>query len=102
MKLIVDLIAQGGLSLMRYSISNTAEYGDYSVGRRIITPETKKEMKKVLQEIQEGKFAREWILENQSGLANFYARRRIESEHMVEKVGREVRAMMSWNGEIEV
>ncbi len=102
MKLIVDLIAQGGLSLMRYSISNTAEYGDYSIGRRIITAETKKEMKKVLQEIQEGVFAKEWILENQCGLTNFYARRRIESEHMVEKIGHEVRAMMSWNGEIEV
>ncbi len=102
MKLIVDLIAQGGLSLMRYSVSDTAEYGDYCVGRRIITDETKKEMKKILQEIQEGKFARDWILENQSGRANFYARRRIESEHLVEKIGREVRSMMSWNGEIEV
>lgn len=102
MKLIVDLIAQGGLSLMRYSVSDTAEYGDYCIGRRIITDETKIEMKKILREIQEGKFARDWILENQSGRANFYARRRLESEHMVEKVGREVRAMMSWNGEIEI
>ncbi len=102
MKLIVDLIAQGGLSLMRYSVSDTAEYGDYCVGRRIITDDTKKEMKKILQEIQEGKFARDWILENQTGRANFYARRRIESEHLVEKIGKEVRSMMSWNGEIEI
>ena len=102
MKLIVDMIAQGGLSLMRYSVSDTAEYGDYSVGRRIITDETKKEMKKVLQEIQEGVFARNWILENQAGRPNFMSRRRIESEHQVEKVGRELRAMMSWNNEIEV
>jgi ketol-acid reductoisomerase len=102
MKLIVDMIAQGGLSLMRYSVSDTAEYGDYCVGRRIITAETKKEMKKVLQEIQEGIFARNWILENQVGRPNFMSRRRIESEHQVEKVGRELRAMMSWNQEIEV
>lgn len=102
MKLIVDMIAQGGLSLMRYSVSDTAEYGDYCVGRRIITDDTKKEMKKVLQEIQEGVFARNWILENQVGRPNFMSRRRIESEHQVEKVGRELRAMMSWNQEIEV
>ncbi|HAL74678.1 MAG TPA: ketol-acid reductoisomerase [Clostridiales bacterium] len=102
MKLIVDMIAQGGLSLMRYSVSDTAEYGDYCVGRRIITDETKKEMKKVLQEIQEGVFARNWILENQVGRPNFMSRRRIESEHQVEKVGRELRALMSWNKEIEV
>ena len=102
MKLIVDMIAQGGLSLMRYSVSDTAEYGDYSVGRRIITDETKKEMKKVLKEIQEGVFARNWIVENQAGRPNFMSRRRIESEHQVEQVGRELRAMMSWNNEIEV
>ena len=102
MKLIVDMIAQGGLSLMRYSVSDTAEYGDYCIGRRIITAETKKEMKKVLQEIQEGIFARNWILENQVGRPNFLSRRRIESEHQVEQVGRELRAMMSWNKEIEV
>ena len=102
MKLIIDLVAQGGLSLMRYSVSDTAEYGDYMIGRRIITADTKKEMKKVLQEIQEGVFARNWIMENQVGRPNFMARRRIESEHQVEKVGRELRAMMSWNKEIEV
>jgi len=102
MKLIIDMVAQGGLSLMRYSVSDTAEYGDYSIGRRIITDQTKQEMKKVLQEIQEGVFARNWILENQVGRPNFLSRRRIESEHQVEKVGRELRAMMSWNQEIEV
>ena len=102
MKLIVDMIAQGGLSLMRYSISDTAEFGDYCIGRRIITDQTKQEMKKVLQEIQEGVFARNWILENQVGRPYFNSRRRIESEHQVEKVGRELRAMMSWNQEIEV
>ena len=102
MKLIIDMVAQGGLSTMRYSISDTAEYGDYMVGRRIITDETKKEMKKVLQEIQEGTFARNWILENKVGRPNLLARRRIEAGHQVETVGRELRALMSWNKEIEV
>lgn len=97
MKLIVDLVYQGGLTRMRYSISDTAEYGDYSIGKRIITDETKKEMKKVLAEIQDGTFARNWILENQCGRLNFNARRRLESEHPIEKVGRELRSMMSWN-----
>jgi len=101
-KLIVDMIAQGGLSLMRYSVSDTAEYGDYSIGRRIITDETRAEMRQVLREIQEGTFARNWILENQAGRPNFLARRRIESELMVEKVGKELRSMMSWNREIEI
>jgi ketol-acid reductoisomerase len=101
-KLIVDMIAQGGLSLMRYSVSDTAEYGDYSIGRRIITDETRAEMRQVLREIQEGTFARNWILENQAGRPNFLARRRIESELLVEKVGRELRSMMSWNREIEI
>ncbi|MEA4888879.1 MAG: ketol-acid reductoisomerase [Clostridiaceae bacterium] len=102
MKLIVDMIAQGGLSLMRYSVSDTAEYGDYCIGRRIITDQTRQEMRKVLQEIQEGVFARNWILENQAGRPNFLARRRIEAEHPVEKIGRDLRAMMSWNREIEI
>jgi ketol-acid reductoisomerase len=97
MKLIVDLVYQGGLTRMRYSISDTAEYGDYCVGKRIITAETKKEMKKVLAEIQDGTFARNWILENQCGRMNFNARRRLESEHPIEKVGKELRALMSWN-----
>jgi ketol-acid reductoisomerase len=96
MKLIVDLFYQGGLSLMRYSISDTAEYGDYQIGKRIITDETKKEMKKVLTEIQDGTFARNWLLENQIGRPNFNATRRMEAEHPIEKVGKELRGMMSW------
>jgi ketol-acid reductoisomerase len=96
------MIAQGGLTLMRYSVSDTAEYGDYMVGRRIITDATKNEMRQVLKEIQEGVFARNWILENQAGRPNFLSRRRLETEHQVEQVGRELRAMMSWNNEIEV
>ncbi|MDR5659569.1 ketol-acid reductoisomerase [Serpentinicella sp. ANB-PHB4] len=97
MKLIVDMINQGGLEYMRYSISDTAEYGDYSVGKRIITDETKQEMRKVLSEVQDGTFARNWILENQSNRAAFTARRRIEKDHQIEEVGRELRKMMSWS-----
>jgi len=97
MKLIVDLINQGGLEYMRYSISDTAEYGDYSVGKRIITDETRKEMKNVLTEIQDGTFARNWILENQANRPNFNATRRIEKTHEIEKVGKELRKMMSWS-----
>lgn len=96
MKLIVDLFYQGGLSLMRYSVSDTAEYGDYQIGKRIITDETKKEMKKVLKEIQDGTFAKNWLLENQVGRPNFNATRRMEAEHPIEKVGKELRGMMSW------
>ena len=96
MKLIVDLINKGGFSYMRYSISDTAEYGDYTVGPRIITEETKKEMKKVLREIQDGTFAKNWIVENQSNRAYFNAIRRIEADHQVEKVGKSLRSMMSW------
>jgi ketol-acid reductoisomerase len=96
MKLIIDLVAKGGLSFMRYSVSDTAEYGDYSVGPRIITEETKKEMKKVLAEVQNGEFARNWILENKANRPSFLAKRRMESEHLVEKVGAELRAKMSW------
>ncbi|AEF93174.1 Ketol-acid reductoisomerase [Desulfotomaculum nigrificans CO-1-SRB] len=96
MKLIVDLINEGGLSLMRYSISNTAEYGDYMVGRRIINEETRKEMKKVLREIQDGTFARNWMLENQIKAPQFHAMRRMEQEHQIEKVGAELRKMMPW------
>ncbi len=99
MKLIIDLVNKGGLSFMRYSISDTAEFGDYSVGRRIITDETKNTMKQVLKEIQEGQFARNWIAENQTGRAAFNARRRIEAGHPVEKVGKELRKMMSWQVE---
>lgn len=90
MKLIVDLLYQGGLSMMRYSISDTAEYGDYQIGKRIITDETKKEMKKVLTEIQNGTFAKNWLLENQIGRPNFNATRRMESEHPIEKVGKDL------------
>ncbi len=96
MKLIIDLVAAGGLSFMRYSISDTAEYGDYSVGPRIITDETKKEMKKVLGEIQDGSFARNWILENQANRPSFSALRRMARESLLEKTGAELRAKMSW------
>ena len=99
MKLIVDLIYQGGFSRMRYSISDTAEYGDYEVGPRIVTEETKKEMKKVLTEIQNGTFARNWILENRVGRPHFNAERRMHAEHQLESVGRELRKMYSWNKE---
>ncbi len=96
LKLIVDLIYQGGLNYMRYSISNTAEYGDYTRGPRIVTEETKKEMKKILNEIQNGTFAREWILENKANQAGFQAIRRRERSHLLEKVGKELRSMMTW------
>lgn len=97
MKLIIDLVIKGGMNFMRYSISDTAEYGDYTVGPRMITAETKKEMKRVLTEIQNGEFARNWILENKAGRPSFLAKRRIESEHQVEQVGAELRAKMSWS-----
>lgn len=97
MKLIIDLVNSGGLSLMRYSVSDTAEYGDYVSGKRIITENTRSEMKKILREIQDGSFASKWIAENRAGRrANFLATRRMEAEHLVEKVGSELRKMMSW------
>ena len=96
MKLIVDLIAKGGLSFMRYSVSDTAEYGDYQIGPRLINAETKAEMRRVLDEIQNGNFARCWILENRSGRESFLSMRRMEAEHQVERVGAELRAQMSW------
>ena len=99
MKLIIDMVVSGGLSLMRYSISDTAEYGGYKVGNRIITDQTKKEMKKVLSEIQDGSFARDWILENKANRPNFSALRRLESEHAIEKTGAELRDKMTWNKE---
>jgi ketol-acid reductoisomerase len=102
LKLIVDLFYQGGLNYMRYSISNTAEYGDYTRGPRIVTEETKKEMKRILEEIRSGQFARDWILENRAGAPSFKATRRREREHGVEQVGRELRRMMSWIDEKEV
>ena len=95
-KLIVDLIYQGGLSYMRYSISNTAEYGDYVSGPRLITEETKKEMKRILTEIQDGSFARDWLLENRVNAPHFKAMRRKESQHEVEVVGKQLRKLMSW------
>mgnify|MGYP002777732490 CR=1 FL=1 len=95
-KLIVDLIVEGGLAKMRDSISNTAEYGDYTRGPRIITDETRREMEKILYEIQTGQFAREFVLENMSGKAGFTAMRRREAEHPIEEVGKDLRAMFSW------
>jgi ketol-acid reductoisomerase len=96
MKLIIDLVNRGGLSFMRYSISDTAEYGDYVTGPKIITEETKNAMRQVLKEIQNGKFAREWITENQVNRPFFNRMREIEAQHPIEKVGKELRSMMSW------
>jgi ketol-acid reductoisomerase len=98
-KLIVDMIYQGGFDRMRYSVSNTAEYGDYEVGPRIITEETKKEMRKILAEIQDGSFAKSWNTENKVGRPHFLAARRIHAEHGLIKVGKELRKMYSWNDE---
>jgi ketol-acid reductoisomerase len=95
-KLIVDLMYEGGMANMRYSISNTAEYGDYTRGPRIITPEVKQEMKRVLDDIQSGRFARDWVLENAAGQASFKAMRKRAAEHDIEKVGEKLRAMMPW------
>ena len=95
-KLIVDLIVEGGLAKMRDSISNTAEYGDLTRGPRIVTDETKAEMQKILKEIQTGQFAKEFVLENQSGKPGFTAMRRREAEHPIEEVGKDLRAMFSW------
>ncbi len=102
LKLIVDLFYQGGLNYMRYSVSNTAEFGDYTRGPRIVTEETKKEMKKILQEVQSGQFAKEWILENKANQAMFKSSRRRDHDHLIEKVGRELRGMMSWIDSKEV
>jgi len=96
LKLIVDLMYQGGLNYMRYSISNTAEYGDYTRGPRIVTSETKAEMKKILKEICEGQFAKEWILENKANQPTFQAIRRRERSHLIEVVGKQLRSMMTW------
>ncbi len=96
LKLIVDLMYEGGIANMRYSISNTAEYGDLTRGPRIITEETKEEMRRILREIQTGEFAREFILENQSGAATLKAKRRLGKEHPIEEVGAKLRDMMSW------
>jgi ketol-acid reductoisomerase len=101
-KLIVDLIYEGGIANMRYSVSNTAEYGDLTRGPRIITAETKKEMKKILEEVQTGVFAREWILENKANKPMFSALRRIAAEHPIEDVGAQLRSMMSWIGKSKI
>jgi ketol-acid reductoisomerase len=95
-KLIVDLIYEGGIANMNYSISNTAEYGEYVTGPRIITPATKAEMKKVLGDIQQGRFARDWVLENKAGQASFKATRAQGEQHPIEDVGKKLRAMMPW------
>ncbi|RKX95239.1 MAG: ketol-acid reductoisomerase [Spirochaetes bacterium] len=96
MKLIVDLMNEGGMSYMRYSISNTAEYGDYTRGPRVIDDHVKQEMKKILKEIQTGEFAREWILENQAKRPVYNKLKKMGEEHLIEKVGKKLRAMMSW------
>jgi ketol-acid reductoisomerase len=96
LKLIVDLFYQGGINYMRYSVSDTAEYGDYMVGKRIITEDTRNVMKKVLQEVRDGSFARQWILENRAGRPQFKAMKRMHREHPLEKVGAELRKMMKW------
>ncbi|HBY57901.1 MAG TPA: ketol-acid reductoisomerase [Candidatus Atribacteria bacterium] len=96
LKLIVDLIYKGGITYMRDNVSNTAEYGDLKVGKRIINEETRKEMKKVLTEIQNGEFAKDWILENQAGRPYYRAMRNKEANYLIEKVGKELRSMMPW------
>lgn len=96
LKLIVDLIYEGGISWMRYSISDTAEYGDMVKGKEIITDETRKNMKKILKDIQSGAFAREWILENKAGRPVYNAIKKKEENHLIEKVGKELRKMMTW------
>ena len=98
-KLIVDLLYEGGMANMRYSISNTAEYGDYTRGPRLITEETKKEMKKILSEIQSGKFAKEWMDEHKSGQTTFKTIRKKHAEHPIEKVGEKLRTLMPWIAE---
>lgn len=96
MKLIVDLMYEGGMAKMRKSISDTAEYGDYTAGPRLVTDETKKEMKNILTDIQDGSFATKWLTENKAGRAQFYAMRRRHAEHQIEEVGGKLRKMMSW------
>ena len=95
-KLIVDLLYEGGIANMRYSISNTAEYGDYVSGKRVITKDTRKEMKAILNDIQTGKFVRDWMLECKVKQPNFKASRRISKDHQIEVVGKKLRDMMPW------
>ncbi|MCI0849666.1 MAG: ketol-acid reductoisomerase [Chloroflexi bacterium] len=96
LKLLVDFIHEGGMAAMRYTISDTAEYGDYTRGPRIIDEHVRENMRQALREIQDGTFAREWILENQAGRPGFLAMRRMHAEHQIEEVGAELRGMMSW------
>ncbi len=96
MKLIVDLLYEGGFENMRYSVSDTAEYGDYMVGKRIVNEDTRKEMKKVLKEIQSGQFARDWLLENMMNKPVYTASKMKELEHPIVGVGKDLRSMMSW------
>ena len=98
LKLIVDLIYEGGIANMRYSISDTAEYGDITRGKRVISEETREEMRAILDEIRSGEFAREWILENMAGRPVYNSIKKIESEHLIEKVGKQLRSMMGWIG----
>lgn len=98
LKLIVDLMYEGGISYMRYSISDTAEYGDITRGRRVISEDVREEMRDILDEIQSGEFAREWILENMANRPVYNALKRIDGEHLIEKVGKELRSMMGWIG----
>jgi ketol-acid reductoisomerase len=102
LKLIVDLFYEGGLSYMRYSVSNTAEYGDYTRGPRIVNESTRQEMRRILREIQDGEFAREWILENKAGAPAFKAYRRREQKMQIEHVGRQLRSLMAWIDSKEV
>ena len=99
LKLIVDLMYRGGLQFMRYSISDTAEYGDYTRGPRVITAETRAEMRRILDAIQDGSFAQEWLAENRAGRANFERLRKADHDHEIERVGAELRAMMPWSEE---
>ncbi|MCH9780932.1 MAG: ketol-acid reductoisomerase [Alphaproteobacteria bacterium] len=98
-KLIVDLMYEGGMATMRYSISNTAEYGDYQTGKRIVTEETKAEMRRVLDDIQSGRFTRDWMLENKVGQTQFKTERALRAEHPIEEVGKRLRSMMPWISE---
>jgi ketol-acid reductoisomerase len=102
LKLIVDLMYEGGIANMRYSISNTAEYGDLTRGPRVVNADTKAEMKRILSEIQNGEFAREFILENQAGAATLKAKRRLGRQHPIEQVGEQLRGMMSWISENKI
>jgi len=96
LKLIVDLMYRGGMQFMRYSISDTAEYGDYTRGPRLITDETRAEMRRILDEIRDGRFAREWLAENRAGRSEFERLRQLDRDHEIERVGKVLRAMMPW------